>query len=146
MKVDISSQIGIKRPRDEVAAYAMNLDNARNWLANLKSVEWKTPPPLAVRSRIAFAAECFGRRLRYTYEIVAFAPGEHLVMRAARPFPMETSYIWESTADGGTRMTLRGRGEPTGLSVLIVPVIAAELRQLYKKDLLQLKKILESQG
>ena len=146
MKVNVSSQIEIKRPRGEVAAYVMNLDNARHWLVNLKSVEWKTQPPLAVRSRIALVAELFGHRLKYTYEIVALAPGEHLVMRATRPFPMETSYIWESTADGSTRMTLRGRGEPTGLSLLLVPIIAAELRRLYDKNLSRLKQILESQG
>lgn len=61
MKVDVSSQIVIKRPRDEVAAYVMNLDNARDWLVNPKPVEWKTQPPLTVRSRIAFVSELFGR-------------------------------------------------------------------------------------
>jgi hypothetical protein len=82
--------------------------------------------------------------LKYTYEIVALAPGEHLVTRAARPFPMETSYMWESTAGGNTRMTIRGCGEPTGVSLLLVPIIKTELRRLYDQNLSRLKKILES--
>ena len=121
----------------------MNPDNAREWMANLKSVEWK--PPLAVRSQIGVVSELFGRRLKSTYEIAAFAPEEHLVMRTAHPFPMEMSYVWESTAEGGTRMTLRGRGAPTGLSFLLVPMITAELRRSNEKSLCRLKKRLEDQ-
>jgi hypothetical protein len=33
------------------------------------------------------------------------------------PFPMETTYTWESNADGTTRMTPRNRGTPSGFSV-----------------------------
>jgi hypothetical protein len=143
MKVDVSSQIRIRRPRAEVAAYAINPDNAREWMANLKSVAWK--PPLALRSQIGLVSELFGRRLEYTCEIVAFAPEEHLVMRTAHPFPMEMSYVWESTAEGGTRMTVRARGAPTGLSFLLVPMITAELRRMNEKSLCRLKKRLEGQ-
>jgi len=143
MKVDVSSQIKIRRPRAEVAAYTMNPDNAREWMANLKSMEWK--PPLAVRSQIGVVSELFGRRLKFNCEIVAFAPEEHLVMRTAHPFPMEMSYVWESTAEGGTRMTLCARGTPTGLSFLLIPMITAELRRLNEKSLSTLKKRLEGQ-
>ena len=144
MKVEVSSQIKIRRPRAEVAAYTMNPDNAREWIANLKSVEWK--PPLAVHSQIGLVSELFGRRLKYTYEIVAFAPEKHLVMRTAHPFPMEMSYVWESTAEGGTRMRLRARCAPTGLSFLLVPMITAELRRFNEKNLCRLKKRLEGQS
>src|SRR5262245_53262440 len=112
MKVDVSSQIKIRRPRAEVAAYTMNPDNAREWMANLKSMEWK--PPLAVRSQIGLVSEFFGRRLKFTCEIVAFAPEEHLVMRTAHPFPMEMSYVCESTAEVATRMMIRWCGAPQG--------------------------------
>jgi hypothetical protein len=56
---------------------------------------------------------------------------------------MEMSYVWESTAEGGTRMTVRGRGTPTGLSFLLVPMITAEFRRMNEKSLCRLKKRLE---
>ena len=65
-------------------------------------------------------------------------------MRTAEgPFPMETTYEWESTADDGTRMVLRNRGEPTGFSRILGPFIAAAMRRATHKDLTRLRSMLE---
>lgn len=144
MEVDVSSEIVIARPRSQVFAYAADPDNAPTWYVNIKSVEWQTPPPARVGSRIAFVARFLGRRMAYTYEIVELVPEARLVMRTAEgPFPMETSYAWEATADHGTRMTLRNRGRPSGFSMLLAPMMAPAIRRANRKDLALLKKILE---
>jgi hypothetical protein len=106
-----------------------------------------TPPPLAIGSKLAFVAHFLGRRLAYTYEIVALVPGERLVMRTAEgPFPMETTYTWESLGDATTRMTLRNRGEPSGFGRIAAPIMAAAMRRATRKDLERLKAILEGRG
>ena len=146
MKVDVSSQIVIRRPRADVAAYAMNPENAPQWYVNIKSVEWRTEPPLRAGSRIAFVADFLGRRLAYTYEIGALAPGERLVMRTSEgPFPMETSYRWEAISTTDTLMTLRNRGDATGFAGFVAPFMAMAMRRANRKDLLRLKQILEQQ-
>jgi hypothetical protein len=71
-------------------------------------------------------------------------PGERFVMRTAEgPFPMETTYTWEDAA-GGTRMTLRNAGQPSGFGKVAAPVMARAMRQANTKDLRRLKEILES--
>ncbi len=144
MPVDVLTELEIERPRAEVAAYATDADNATEWYANIESVEWKTERPLAVGSRVAFVARFLGRRLAYTYAIAELVPGERLVMRTADgPFAMETTYTWEDTP-GGTRMTLRNRGEPAGFSRLVAPFMATAMRRANRKDLAQLREILVS--
>ncbi len=144
MAVDISTTIVIDRPRREVAAYVAKPDNAPHWYVNIKQIRWLTTPPVVVGSRIAFAAQFLGRRLEYVYEVAEYAPGERLVMRTAQgPFPMETTYAWESTADDHTQMTLRNRGAPSGFSAIAAPAMAAAMRRANARDLARLKTILE---
>jgi hypothetical protein len=144
MAVAVSSEIIIARPRDQVADYAADPSNAPEWYVNIKAVEWKTPPPLRAGSLISFVAHFLGRRLAYTYEIIEFVPRERLMMRTAEgPFPMETTYTWHATPDGGTRMMLRNRGTPSGFSRLVAPFMARAIRRANNKDLVALKRLLE---
>jgi uncharacterized membrane protein len=142
--VDVRTEIEIARPRSEVAAYAADPDNATSWYENIKAVEWETPRPLVVGSRMTFVAEFLGRTLSYTYEVRELAADERLVMSTAQgPFPMETTYTWEDAPGGGTHMTLRNRGEPAGFKVIAAPLMARAMRRANQKDLDRLKKLLE---
>lgn len=150
--VDVGTEIVIERPRDEVAAYAADPDNAPAWYENIKRVEWQSTEPrtesrtrrVALGSRIAFVAEFLGRRLEYTDEIRELTPGRRWVMSTSQgPFPMETTYSWED-APGGTRMILRNRGTPSGFSEVVAPVMARAMRRVNGKDLEKVEGILEA--
>jgi hypothetical protein len=145
VSVDVATEIEIARPRAEVAAFAADPDNAVRWYENIESVEWATPPPLAVGSRLAFAARFLGRRLEYTYEVREHVAGERFVMATSEgPFPMETTYEWRDSLDGGTLMTLRNRGEPSGFANVAAPLMARAMRRANRKDLDALKALLET--
>jgi uncharacterized membrane protein len=144
-EVDVRTETVIRRPADEVAAYAGDPGNAPEWYSNIRSVEWLTPPPVAVGSRLAFVATFLGRRLAYTYEVVELERGRRLVMRTADgPFPMETTYTWEPADDGATRMTLRNRGRPSGFARITAPAMAAAMRRANTADLARVKELLEA--
>ncbi len=145
MAVDVQTEIVIARPRAEVAAFASDPGNATAWYSNIKAVEWETPPPVQVGSRLRFRAQFLGRTLEYTYEVREIDAGRRFVMATAQgPFPMETTYTWQPTADGGTRMTLRNRGQPAGFAKVTAPVMAAAMRRANAKDLRRIKEILEA--
>jgi uncharacterized membrane protein len=146
MSVDVRVETTIRADLRVVADYAADPTNAPEWYANIRSVEWQTEPPVRVGSRLDFVAHFLGRRLAYTYEVVELEPGRRMVMRTADgPFPMETTYAWEAAA-GGTRMTLRNRGNPAGFSRLTAPVLATAMRRATTKDLARLKRLLEERA
>lgn len=143
--IDVQTDTVIARPRSAVAAFAAEPDNAPLWYRNITSVEWKTTPPLTVGTQLAFVARFLGRRLAYTYEVVAWTPGTRFVMRTADgPFPMETIYEWDDAGEGRTHMTLRNRGTPSGFAFWLAPLMSAAVRRANRKDLAALKARLEA--
>ncbi len=144
MSVDVTSEVVIDRPVGEVAAFAADPSNAPRWYDNIVSVERDESRPVEAGLRATFVAHFLGRRLEYTYELTELVAGEKLVMGTAQgPFPMETTYTWEPTAGGATRMTLRNRGEPRGFSKVVAPFMARAVRRANGKDLIRLKTLLE---
>ena len=143
MSVDVQTEIEIRRGRAKVVGYAADPDNAPEWYESIETSEWETSPPLSVGSRIKFTARFMGRRLAYTYEVRELVPGERLVMSTDEgPFPMETTYTWEPV-EGGTRIRLRNRGNPSGFGRLTAPLMERAMRRATTKDLARLKALLE---
>lgn len=144
MAVDVVTEIEIRRPRGEVSAFAADPTNATAWYKNIRAIEWETPPPAAVGSRIRFSARFLGRTLEYTYEVRELEPGRRFVMATAQgPFPMETTYAWEDAPGGATRMILRNRGEPSGFAAVAASVMTRAMRKANEADLQRLKSLLE---
>ena len=144
MAVDILTEIEIRRPREEVAAFASDPTNATAWYKNIALVDWLTPPPARVGSRMRFVARFLGRTLDYTYEVREVDPGRRFVMSTAEgPFPMETTYAWDDGGVAATRMTLRNRGEPAGFAKVSAPLMARAMRRANDADLKRLKELLE---
>ncbi|WP_183092364.1 SRPBCC family protein [Nocardioides stalactiti] len=84
MSVDVEVQTIIDRPVAAVTAYAADPGNAPEWYANIRSVDWQTPPPVTVGSRMDFVAQFLGRRLAYTYEVVELDPWTVVDQRPVR--------------------------------------------------------------
>ena len=142
--VDVVTETVIRRPVAEVSAYAGDPTHAPEWYAPIASVEWRTPPPVAVGSRMDFVATFLGRRLAYTYEVTELIPGERLTMQTAQgPFPMQTTYTWQAIDPATTRMTLRNRGRPSGFSRLLAPFMSVAVRRANRADLSALRRLLE---
>ena len=145
MSVDVQVETIIQRLPEIVASFAGDPTNAPRWYANITSVQWQTPPPVGIGSRLDFKAKFLGKRLAYIYEVVELEAGRRLVMRTADgPVPMETTYTWEAVGEAATRMTLRNRGNPSGFSRLTAPMMERVMRRATTKDLARLKALLET--
>ena len=138
MDVDVAVEAVLPFTPDVVASYAGDPSNAPDWYANIRSVEWLTPPPVALGSRVSFVALFLGRRLAYTYEVVELEPGKMLVMRTSDgPFRMQTTYTWEPVP-AGTLMRLRNCGTPSGFARIARPVVRRAMKRAMNEDLARL--------
>jgi uncharacterized membrane protein len=141
--VDVVTSIEIGAPLSNVTDYAMNQDNATEWYANIKSVQWQTSQPMTLGSKFAFVAHFLGKKIDYVYEVVKLSDTEMVMRTADGPFPMETTYRFEKIDDNTTKMTLRNRGTPSGFSKLFSPFMSAMMKKANNKDLRSIKRIIE---
>ena len=145
MATDITATIEIKKWAVEVAAFAAHPDNATKWQVNIKSVDWKSPPPLRVGTRFVFGSSSFGKKTSLPFEVVKFAPGEQLIMRnSGDAFPKEIIYTWRPSEMGGTQMKMIQRGELTGLSRIFSIFSIRALQRSAAESLARLKTVIEA--
>jgi hypothetical protein len=141
--IDVTAEVVVKRPREEVAAYMTDPANDAEWIGGLREARLVGDPPLALGSRVARVASFLGRRIEYVNEIVGLEPARLLDMRSVvAPFPMHITYSFEDR-DGGTLVRNRVRGGPGGFLSLASPVLAPVVRRSIARDLRTLRDGLE---
>jgi uncharacterized membrane protein len=142
MSIDVTAEVQVRRPRDEVAAYMTDPANDTQWIGGLREARVIGGGPLGEGSRVARVASFMGRKVEYVNQITALEPGRMLDMRSVKaPFPMHITYTFEDR-DGGTlvRNHVRGGG---GLFSLGSPLFAPMVRRNVQRDLERLRDLLE---
>jgi uncharacterized membrane protein len=141
---DVTVETTIARPRSEVARYATDWRNDREWIRALTDVTLVSEPPFGVGSRVRRIAKFLGKPIEYVNEVVELEPERRLVMRSVEaPFPMTVTYEFED-AGGGTRTRIRARGDASGFYRLAAPLLARAVRRGIAGDLAALKDTLEA--
>jgi uncharacterized membrane protein len=137
---DVSAETTIARPRDDVARYATDWRNDRDWIGALTDVRLVQEDPL----QVARVASFLGKRIEYVNEVVEQEPGRRLVMRSVKaPFPMTVTYEFED-AGVGTLMRIRTEGDASGFYRLAGPLLSRAVKRGVTGDLERLKSRLEA--
>jgi uncharacterized protein YndB with AHSA1/START domain len=135
----------IDRPIEEVFAFVGDLRNGLQWQSpNLLDVRRTTEGPLGIGTQYTSVRKLMGRKMQDNVEFVAYEPNKRLTFRStSSSMPMETSHIFESTAEG-TRLTTVIEMQPGGFMGLAEPLLAANLRRWMETHFGDLKDLLES--
>ena len=144
MGVDISAEIFINNPRDEVAAFASDPDNDPTWIGGIVEAKTLTDPPFGVGTKVARVASFLGRKMHYAPEVVEYEPNALVAMSTDQPFPMTIRYEFADVS-GGTKMTIRVQGEGGGFYQVAAPLLGMMVKRNVSKDLERLKELLESE-
>jgi uncharacterized membrane protein len=142
MSIDVTAQVHVSRPREEVAAYMTDPTNEPEWIGGLRETTLLGDSPVAVGSRVARVASFLGRKVEYVNEITRLEPGRLLDMRSVKaPFPMQITYSFQDH-DGGTLVRNRVQGGSRLIS-LGSPLFGPIIRRNIRKDLERLREVLE---
>jgi uncharacterized membrane protein len=137
---EVSVEKTISRPRDEVARFATDWRNDKEWIGALSDVRLVQEEPQQVERVAGF----LGKRIEYVNEVVEHEEGRRLVMRSVKaPFPMTVTYEFEETGEGGTLMRIRTGGDASGFYRLAGPLLSRAVKRGVERDLARLKERLE---
>ncbi len=142
--IKVQTEIIINKPIEEVSTFSADPSNSMQWNSNLISIQWKTPKPIQLNSKIAFKAKFLGRLLCYTYEVVLFEENKKMILKSKEgPFLITTTYSWTSIDENTTLMKIENQGNPNGFFKLINPLMPFLIKKSNNKSLKKLKDILE---
>jgi uncharacterized membrane protein len=143
MALDVTAEVRIDRPPDEVASYEFEPRNDPKWIGGVKTVEVLSSSPFAKGSQVLRKGGFMGRPIEWLMEVVDFEPGRRVAMHALRsPFPMDVTYELAPT-DGATTAKIRVQGEARGFYGLFGPLTPVMVRRSVAGDLRRLKKLVE---
>jgi len=139
--INIERSIVIGKPVDIVFAVVSDGSQAHTWQNGLEAVEGQTN---AVGSQFTEVRRFMGQEMRSVMEVTAFDPNSRWAARVVKgPVPYEITVMLEPQ-DGGTRLTTRIVGEPTGFFKVAEGMFTGQLEKSIDADTNRLKGILEA--
>jgi hypothetical protein len=145
--VDVTVEQLIRRPREEVAGFAMDPANDARWILALDSVRVLDGGPVGVGTRVERIAGFLGRKIEYVNEIDDYDPPRRLGMHSVKaPFPMTVVYEFDESGANETRARIKAGGDAKGFYNVAGPLLSRMVRRGIERDLLELRKLMEANG
>jgi uncharacterized protein YndB with AHSA1/START domain len=140
--IEVEHILEIGRPVDEVFAYLTDVARIPEWQASAE--EATLEGELGEGARIREVRSMMGRRAASTLEITEYDPPRRFSLKAVEgPITYAVEHALEAV-DGGTRMTLTGRGETKRVPRLMLGTVRRTIERQFVKDLEAFKRRLES--
>ncbi len=140
----IESRVEIDAPPATVFPWLVDPDRLSRWISGFVGSEPIGSGEVRVGSRSRDIIEAEGRRIEVETEIVELRLGERLAVRiTSSSHDQDDSYDLDAR-DGATELTYRSDMRLRGLTRLLSPLVASQLRARAEKDLATLKRAVEA--
>ncbi len=141
VRVELSAEI--KRPVEEVFAYATDNDKVTEWNSLVLESSASPPGPLRLGSKVHNVGKFLGRRIDSTFEVTEYETNKKISFRSTSPFPLEQTMTFEPV-DDGTKVTGLGIAEPGGFFKLAEPILGRIAKKQFQAQFDTMKEILEA--
>ena len=145
MTVKIETSVVINKSVEVVFEFMANPENDMLWqsgvLGSRKTSEGRMGAGTTEESEFQF----LGRRIKSTLEVTEYEPHRKIEYKTiSGPIPFKVSYIFDSLAEGGTKVTFVMEGDAGGFFKLAEPLVARTVQRQWETNLATLKDILEA--
>ena len=142
--VKSAESVVVARTADEVFRYVVDLRNEPNWHVDIASVPPETDPVPVVGKTYAVKFKPFMGKTDGTFTALEVEPGARVVYRADfAGLQPRITYTVEPAGEG-TRFTRAVEMRPSGLKMLMTPMMAFMVPRRNKVFVHNLKRTLES--
>jgi len=142
----VEASVVIKRPIEEVFAFASNPENDMEWESDVSEVEKTSEGPIGVGTTYRGVMHFLGQRIDWTLEVIGYDLNRKVEFKIdAGPLQLEETVTFEPV-DGGTRVTAVYEGDPGGFFKLAVPVVVRMFQGQIQGNLDNLKSVLEARA
>lgn len=141
------SDIVVDRPRDEVAAYALDPARHSEWMGDVAGVECLTPGNTGVGSRYRYAIKKGAMSFEVKVRIDRLdMDAIEYVTEPGGPVGWKARIGFEALDAGRTRVSSTGEMSLNGFRRLLEPLMAGEVRAGEAGELAALKRVLEARS
>jgi hypothetical protein len=146
MMARFGSSVVVNRPSGEVFAFLADPLNDPHWSAACLEMRRVSGGPVNVGSTFQQVSRFMRRRFELTLEVTAYEPDRRFGMKVITgPLKFAGMRLLETVPDG-TRVTFMGGGQSGGFFQIAEPLLALAARRQLTKDLIALKRVLETRG
>jgi len=141
--IKVEASIVIQKPVQEVFAYSDDPANNKAWQEGLVESKKTSPGPTGVGTQITDVRKFLGRDMDSKLEVTAYEPNKRVTVKTiSGPVKFEITTLYEP-AEGGTKVTMMGEGEPGGLFKLAEGAVKKQFENQLQGDLGRLKAVME---
>ena len=142
--VRITDSITINQPLEKVFAFAANMENLPKWQSEVVKSKVITPGPTRVGTKFTEEVKIGKKRLPAMCEVVEFAPNERVgFVAGSSVIEYQGLLSTEKVGTSSTAVHLNGTAKLKGFYKLLTPIFSAEAKKGARKELEQLKNVLE---
>jgi uncharacterized membrane protein len=141
--IKVEASVVILKPIEEVFAYSNDPANNKNWQEGLVESRITSSGPIGVGTQMTDVRKFLGQKMDSKLEVTAYEPNKRTSLKTlSGPVRFEITQTYEP-AEGGTRLTMIGEGEPGGVFKLAEGAVKKQFETQLQGDLERLKKVME---
>ena len=147
MTAKVETSVVIKKPIGVVFVFMADPEKDMLWQSGVLSSRNTSGDPMGVGTTEEQEVLLLGRRIKSTLEVSEYEPNRKIEYKTILgPVPFKAGYIFDSLAEGDTKVTFYAEGDVGGFFKLAEPLVARVVQRQWEANLSTLKDLLEAQA